>query len=304
MSDAQIAALERRHAHLRSQLAAVGEMRSGTLTERCRRCGKASCGCADRGASGRGPVLSLTRKQDGKTVTRLIPADAGAEVQAQNAEYRRFRELSKALIEVSDALSEARLAAGRPRPAAPPPPPAAPPPPPAAAEKGGSAEAFAVGINLKIATGIAELVGPGASGQDFEAFEQAVPRGVLDAAAGEVEHQLNADVTDSCGPTVVCACGQTARYAGRRPKTRSSTRLTTANTAFRISNAGLPSRPLSSFRHWLSSRRATMTVRTRWSGGSTTPSGATRSAMPPIDCSTASDVCRAWTPREGATRTC
>ncbi len=131
MSDAQIAALERRHAHLRSQLAAVGEMRSGTLTERCRRCGKASCGCADRGASGRGPVLSLTRKQDGKTVTRLIPADAGAEVQAQNAEYRRFRELSKALIEVSDALSEARLAAGRPRPAA-------PPPPPAAAEKKGA----------------------------------------------------------------------------------------------------------------------------------------------------------------------
>ena len=66
----------------------------------------------------RGPVLSLTRKQDGKTVTRLIPAEAGAEVQAQNAAYRRFRELSKALIEVSDALSEARLAAGRPRPAA------------------------------------------------------------------------------------------------------------------------------------------------------------------------------------------
>ena len=42
---------------------------------------------------------------------------------------------------------------------------------------------------------------------------------MLDAAAGEVEHQLNADRTDSCGPTVVCACGQTARYAGRRPKT-------------------------------------------------------------------------------------
>ncbi len=210
MSDAQIAALERRHAHLRSQLAAVGEMRSGTLTERCRRCGKASCGCADRGASGRGPVLSLTRKQDGKTVTRLIPADAGAEVQAQNAEYRRFRELSKALVEVSDALSEARLAAGRPRPAA---------PPRRGGKKGGPAEAFAAGINLKIATGIAELVGPGASGQDFEAFEQAVRRGVLDAAAGEVEHQLNADRTDSCGPTVVCACGQTARYAGRRPKT-------------------------------------------------------------------------------------
>ena len=113
MPDEQIAALERRHAHLRSQLALIGEMRSGSLTERCRRCGKAHCRCGRPGDSGRGPILSLTRKRFGKTATRIIPSHAATEIRAEVAEYRRFRRLSKELIEVSDALSEARLTAGR-----------------------------------------------------------------------------------------------------------------------------------------------------------------------------------------------
>ena len=112
MPDEQIAALERQHAHLRSQFASIGEMRSGSLTERFRPCGKAGCHCAKPSDPGHGPVLSLTRKQAGKTVTRIIPAHAGSETQARLAEYRRFRQLSKMFIEVNDALSEARLATG------------------------------------------------------------------------------------------------------------------------------------------------------------------------------------------------
>jgi hypothetical protein len=38
-------------------------------------------------------------------------------------------------------------------------------------------------------------------------------------AARAVERRLNADTTDDTGPTVPCACGQPARYAGRRAKT-------------------------------------------------------------------------------------
>ena len=76
---------------------------------------KAGCHCAKPGDSGHGPVLSLTRKQAGKTVTRIIPAQAGPETQSRFAEYRRFRQLSKMFIEVNDALSEARLATGPPK---------------------------------------------------------------------------------------------------------------------------------------------------------------------------------------------
>ena len=52
-------------------------------------------------------VLSLTRKESGKTVTRIIPARAAAQAWAEAAEYRRFRRLSQGLVRTSDALSEA-----------------------------------------------------------------------------------------------------------------------------------------------------------------------------------------------------
>ena len=117
LPDEQIAALEQRRAHLLGQVASIGEMRAGSLTARFRRCGTAGCHCAQPGDPGHGPVLSLTRQQDGKTVTRIIPAHAEAVTRARIAEHRRFRQLSKALVEVSTALSEARLAAGREPPA-------------------------------------------------------------------------------------------------------------------------------------------------------------------------------------------
>ena len=113
MPDAQISALERRRAHLLDQIASVGEMRAGSLTARFRRCGTKGCHCAQPGDPGHGPVLSLTRQQNGKTVTRIIPAHAEAETRARIAEHRRFRRLSKELVEVSTALCEARLSAGR-----------------------------------------------------------------------------------------------------------------------------------------------------------------------------------------------
>ena len=87
-------------------------------------------------------------------------------------------------------------------------------------EKGGFAERFAAEVGAEIEV----LVGPGAAaGLDFEAIEQAARREALAVAARAIERRLNADRTDYLGPTVACACGQTARYAGRRPKT-----LTTA----------------------------------------------------------------------------
>ena len=38
-------------------------------------------------------------------------------------------------------------------------------------------------------------------------------------AARAIEHRLNADTSDHAGPTQPCACGQSARYAGRHDKT-------------------------------------------------------------------------------------
>jgi len=53
---------------------------------------------------------------------------------------------------------------------------------------------------------------------DFEAVEVAVRRHALRLAARVVAQRLNADTSDHAGATRPCACGQLARYAGRRPK--------------------------------------------------------------------------------------
>jgi len=50
----------------------------------------------------------------------------------------------------------------------------------------------------------------------------AARREALRVAARAVEQRINADTSDHVGPTAPCACGQPARYAGRRAKTVTS----------------------------------------------------------------------------------
>ena len=108
---------ERREA-LKQKLAAVGEMRPGALVGRYRKCGKPTCHCAQLESGGHGPSWSLTRVVAGKTVTKIIPAAAVDDTQAQIAEHRRFRELRRELVDVSEQICDARLVAAPPAQAA------------------------------------------------------------------------------------------------------------------------------------------------------------------------------------------
>jgi hypothetical protein len=102
--------LERRQRELKTQVSAVQDMRRGSLVARYRKCGKASCRCAEQRHPGHGPSLSLTWQEGGKTHTKIIPAEAVERTQAQIAEFRRFRRLMRELVEVSERLCDARLA--------------------------------------------------------------------------------------------------------------------------------------------------------------------------------------------------
>jgi len=112
-TEERVQELERKRAELKARLAEVGDMRPGSLVERYRRCGKVNCHCAGEGAEGHGPSWSLTREVGGKTVTRVVPANAVPEVREQIGEYRRFRGLTRELVEASEQLCDARLAAER-----------------------------------------------------------------------------------------------------------------------------------------------------------------------------------------------
>ena len=103
--------LQKRREQLKAKLASVGDLRPGSLVGRYRKCGKPNCRCADEGAPGHGPSWSLTRKAGGKTVTKIIPAPAVPQTREQIAECRRFRKLTRDLVEVSEQLCDAQLKA-------------------------------------------------------------------------------------------------------------------------------------------------------------------------------------------------
>jgi len=85
---------------------------------------------------------------------------------------------------------------------------------------GGQKGGFKAAFEAEIIAEIEALVGDGAvEDWDLEAIEVAARRKAMRVAARAVERRINADSSDHAGPTLPCACGQPARYAGRHDKT-------------------------------------------------------------------------------------
>ena len=74
-------------------------------------------------------------------------------------------------------------------------------------------------FEVETVTEIEALLGTGVDDDwDFEAIEMAARRMAMRVAARAVEQRLNDDTSDYAGPTLPCACGQSARYADRHGK--------------------------------------------------------------------------------------
>lgn len=104
-----LSALSARRDELRRQLAAIGDLRPGSLVQNYRRCGRPECFCADKQHRGHGPYWLLTWSVNGKTRSRSIPAQQVAATQAQIAECQRLRRLVADLIAVSEQVCQAQL---------------------------------------------------------------------------------------------------------------------------------------------------------------------------------------------------
>ena len=101
--------LSARRDELLRQLAAIGDLRPGSLVQNYRRCGRPDCFCADKQHRGHGPYWLLTWSVNGKTRSRSVPAAQVPATQAQIAECQRLRRLVAELIEVSEQVCQARL---------------------------------------------------------------------------------------------------------------------------------------------------------------------------------------------------
>jgi hypothetical protein len=102
-------ALETRRTELLHSIANLKDMRPGSVVGAVFRCGKPGCHCAQPDDPGHGPILRLTRKVRGKTVTEALPTPAAVRKAEQEiAEFRHYQQLSQELVEVSERVCQAR----------------------------------------------------------------------------------------------------------------------------------------------------------------------------------------------------
>lgn len=103
--------LESRRADLVKQIASLGDLRSGSISDTSGRCGKPNCRCHKPGNPVHGPNPRLTYKDQGKTVTESLPTPAvHKKVEREITEFRRFEQLVRAFIEVNAKICRARSA--------------------------------------------------------------------------------------------------------------------------------------------------------------------------------------------------
>ncbi len=101
--------LESRRAGLLTQIADLGDLRSGSITNTSGRCGKPNCQCHKPGNPVHGPNPRLTYKHHGKTVTESLPTPAEQKkAEREIAEFRRFEQLIRDFVEVNAKICRAR----------------------------------------------------------------------------------------------------------------------------------------------------------------------------------------------------
>jgi hypothetical protein len=100
-----------RAAGIAAEFARLGLALPGTLLQRSVRCGWPSCRCHANPPQLHGPYWQWTRKQAGKTVSRLVPDDQVDDYRQWIDNHRRLRELVTELEDLTLAVADER--AGR-----------------------------------------------------------------------------------------------------------------------------------------------------------------------------------------------
>ncbi len=106
--------LEPRIQQLKAELAALGEMRPGSLSRQYNVCGKPNCRCKDPQHPQRhGPYYQLSWVHRGKSSTQFIRSPLLPQVRAQIATYNKFRKLTDQWVNLALRLAQAKLLAAR-----------------------------------------------------------------------------------------------------------------------------------------------------------------------------------------------
>lgn len=106
--------IESRIQQIKAELAALGEMRPGSLSQQYNVCGKPNCRCKDpQNPQRHGPYYQLSWVHRGKSTTQFIRPPLLPLIRAQIAMYRKFRKLTDEWINLALRQTQAKLLAAR-----------------------------------------------------------------------------------------------------------------------------------------------------------------------------------------------
>ena len=85
------------------------DMRPGSVVGAVFRCRKPTCHCSRPDDPGHGPIMRLTYKRNGKTITEALPTPAAMRKAKQEvAEFRNYQKLAREFVEVSEQICRLR----------------------------------------------------------------------------------------------------------------------------------------------------------------------------------------------------
>jgi hypothetical protein len=106
--------IEARIQNIKTQLAALGDMRPGSLSRQYNVCGKPGCRCKDPEKPQRhGPYYQLSWVHRGKSTSQFIRPGFVDQVKAELATYRTFRKLTAQWVGLALQAAQLRLQAAR-----------------------------------------------------------------------------------------------------------------------------------------------------------------------------------------------
>jgi hypothetical protein len=101
--------LAQRRAQITDQIAALGDLRCGSITSTTGRCGKPNCHCHQPNQPAHGPNLRLTYKVGGKTVTESLPDPAAVrKAKRETGEFHRYQALHKEFLQINTQICQLR----------------------------------------------------------------------------------------------------------------------------------------------------------------------------------------------------
>ena len=106
--------IEQRIQRIKAELAALGDMRPGSLSKQYNVCGKPGCRCKDpENPQRHGPYYQLSWVHAGKSTTQFIRLPFLAQVKAELATFKVFRQLTEEWINLALQAAKMKLQAAK-----------------------------------------------------------------------------------------------------------------------------------------------------------------------------------------------